>query len=260
MINVLRSLFVSYKSNCRLYRIFIFHRPSRCCILEMDRGQPTVSSIERKRKREIRVFERSHVLRNRGNIALKCSSILPLVATRSSMRRRAMPRIFRNILPRGACIDDRADDLVFSYTEIEFVGVNSILHLDRARDLLPSRKPSNPLSSLSLFFSLSRSSSPKAPFVYCSILCIHCIDDGPWQLVSIRLHRRWRAVHHSRCGRDYANVVYFTSGSSSPGRLLHFVIIPRCNVTDLMFAAHFSKIIELLFRVLFKSSLKVVNK
>jgi len=58
--------------------------------------------------------------------------------------------------PRGTCIDDRADDLVFSHTEIEFVEVNSILRpLDaraRAPDLFPSGEPSD-LLALSLSFS-----------------------------------------------------------------------------------------------------------
>lgn len=141
------------------YLYFIVAGPSGCRqYFRTNRGQPTTvsSSIEGERKREIGIFERFHVPSNHGNIVLKCSSILPLVATRCSTRRRAMPCIFRNILPRGACIDDRADDLVFSHTEIEFVGVNSILHpLDRARDLFLLRKPSNPLSSLSLFLYFS---------------------------------------------------------------------------------------------------------
>lgn len=209
----------------------------------MDRGQPTVSSIERKRKREIRVFERSHVLPNRGNIALKCSSILPLVATRSSMRRRAMPRIFRNILPWCMHRRSRWRSRLFSHGDwIRRSKLYSASPRSRARSPSTKKTEQSPFAPLS--FSLYRSFCRKAPFVYCSILCIHCIDGGPRQLESIRLHRRWRAVHHSRCGRDSANVVYFTGGSSSPGRLLH-LYLPRCSVADLMFVAHFSKIIEL---------------
>jgi len=74
-INILRSLFVSYKSNCRLYRmIFIFHRPWRCCILEWiaDNRRSQVS-----REREKERYEYSRDL-----TSFQIAGISPLSAAR----------------------------------------------------------------------------------------------------------------------------------------------------------------------------------
>lgn len=161
-----RGLFVSYKSNFRSYRIiFIFHRRWPLGMsreyFRTDRGQPTVlSCIER--KREIRVFERSHVPPNRGNIALKCSSILPLVATRSST---SDALHFPGYTPAW-CMHRRSRWRSRLFSHGDWIR-RSKLHSAssrsraRARDLFPLRKPSSPLSSLSLSRTCTRSCSAR---------------------------------------------------------------------------------------------------
>jgi len=140
---------------------------------------------ERERKREVEE-ERFHH-------PFECTRMSSLSAARFFPRQQREARCdddercpaFSGIyFPRGACIDDRADDLVFSHTEIEFVGVNSTSASSRrvrAPDLYPLRRPSGLLALFLFLF--------ETPFVYCSILCIHRIDGGPRQLTSIQLHR-----------------------------------------------------------------------
>lgn len=121
-------------------------------IFQEDRGQPTISSsIEKERKR-------------RNPTSLQIAKISPLSAARFFPRQQRGARCddddercpaFSGIyFPRGACIDDRADDLVLSRTEIEFVEVNSILVLS-VRACTLDLSPSSGLLSLFLSFFLN---------------------------------------------------------------------------------------------------------
>lgn len=181
-----------------------------CEYFRKDRGQP--SSISRKREKERGGRgEISPSLRMYEDVVLKCSSILPPAATRSSMRRRrAMSRIFRNILPAWR-MHRRSGRRSRLFSHGDWIR-RSKLHFCV-------------LSTRARAWSLS---TEKTKWSSCSLSLSF------WNSVCVLLdtlyspYRRWSSTAHInpaaptiargvlRSGRDSVNVVYITDGGASP--------------------------------------------